>query len=91
MLPEPSYAFVIHIRSFDVYMPNRTMSAPEGGIIIASIIGIIMLHLPAKEYSVVLDLYKSVFIYVRLFAIRYCIRYFDQPEQIRPIICKSYN
>lgn len=37
-------------------MPNRTMSAPEGGIIIASIIGIIMLHLPAKEYSVVLDL-----------------------------------
>lgn len=56
MLPEPSYAFVIHIRSFDVYMPNRTMSAPEGGIIIASIIGIIMLHLPAKEYSVVLDL-----------------------------------
>lgn len=37
-------------------MPNRTMSAPEGGIIIAYIIGIIMLHLPAKEYSVVLDL-----------------------------------
>ena len=56
MLPEPPYAFVIHIRSFDVHMPNRTMSAPEGGIIIASIIGIIMLHLPAKEYSVVLDL-----------------------------------